>query len=241
MRIAFLGDIHGNFDALQAVLSAIDEEGVDSIYSVGDAVGYGAEPGECIAEIRRRKIPAVAGNHDYGVARRLSLEYFNAEARGSVRWTQSALNDDETQFLAALPLVVEGETFCVVHGSVAHPESFDYVLAVGDAAASFEELGKTCGFIGHSHMPAAFLRSDEGISVVSETEFTVPPDDKALVNVGSVGQPRDGNPDAAYAIYDAESGKVAFRRVRYDIDEAARKILAAGLPALNAYRLYLGR
>lgn len=241
MRVAVLGDIHGNFDALSAVLSEIDSEGIEAIFCVGDIVGYGAEPSECLAEVRGREIPTVAGNHDYAVVGHVSHEYFNPEAGETVLWTLSVLSDDDKAFLSDLPLVFEHEDFSLVHSTLVNPGSFDYILTVADAAASFDALRKRCAFFGHSHIAGAFFREDKTVVPVEEAQFTLPTDGKALVNVGSVGQPRDGNPAAAYAVCDPESGLVEIRRVPYDVDTASRKIVEAGLPRVNAYRLFLGR
>lgn len=241
MRFVLLADIHGNFDALQAVLAEVERYHADATFCLGDIVGYGAEPERCMAEVRERRIPCIAGNHDFAAAGTTELSFFNAEAKESVLWTRSQLSAEELRFLADLPLVRDEAVFALAHGSFVAPESFEYVLNALDAAVSLERMKKPCGFVAHTHVPGAFVLEGNLISVRQEETFRVPDGSAALINVGSVGQPRDTNPMAAYALFDTESRSVDIRRVAYNVDSAAQKILAAGLPPINAYRLYLGR
>jgi diadenosine tetraphosphatase ApaH/serine/threonine PP2A family protein phosphatase len=244
MRIGILGDIHSNLDALRAVVSALKDRSIDHWVQVGDIVGYGAEPVECIQLVRELGCTVCLGNHDAAVVGLLSTEYFNPYARQAVEWTRRQLDSDEMDFLRQLPLVVEREQYTVVHGTLHLPDEFGYVMSVVEAKDSMRGQNSKVCFVGHSHVPAIYLQgaSPEEVQVVFSPEVTAKTDaaTKVLMNVGSVGQPRDEDPRAAYAIYDTETGEASILRVDYDIGSAQRKILAAGLPEVLASRLALG-
>lgn len=240
MRYAILGDIHSNLEALEAVLADIAKARVDALYCVGDIVGYAADPGKCIARLKEINCPTVAGNHDYGVVEKTSVEYFNPDARDAVLWTRKNLSDEDKKYLVDLPLVLDCEHFTLAHGTLHSPDSFDYILTIYDAHLSFQTLQRSICFLGHSHVPITFF-NDNPISYMIEPEINLDGTDKVLVNVGSVGQPRDQDKRAAWALYDVEKRRVWIRRVEYDVEAAARKILEAGLPQMNAERLSLGR
>jgi len=235
-----LGDIHGNLDALDAVLEETEQFSPDRYLCVGDIVGYGAEPSECIRRIQELDCLCIAGNHEYAVLGKTSIEYFTSEATRSIKWTQRQLSDEDLDFLDSLPLVVDEEDFTMAHGTLHNPEYFEYIQTIYDAQRSFHELDNEICFLGHSHVPVGFFDSDP-IEYTLRPLIELPDSRKCLVNVGSVGQPRDQNPRASYAIYDTENRLVRIRRVRYDIESAARKIREAGLPEFNAERLYEGR
>ena len=240
MRFGIIGDIHSNLHALDRVLECLDAEDVDQILCVGDIVGYGAYPSECIRKLRELEIPSVAGNHDFGVVGKTSIEYFNPDARNAVLWTREQLTNEEKDFLESLPLTMELPGFCLAHGTLHEPQLFEYIQTVYDAFLSFQALNKKICFLGHSHVPITFF-DDNPISYVLEPEIPVGDVGKMLVNVGSVGQPRDQDPRAAYAIYDTDEKKIWIKRVMYDIESAATSIREAGLPIMNAERLWLGR
>jgi len=240
LRYGIFGDVHGNLDALEAVLAALEREEVDKFYCVGDIVGYGARPSECIARIRALDCPTVAGNHDHGVVEKTSIEYFNPDARGAVLWTREHLSEEEMSFLADLPLVVDTSEFTLAHGTLHSPELFDYIQTIYDAHLSFQQLRRPICFLGHSHVPITFF-DDNPISYFMEPEIQIGGAERLLVNVGSVGQPRDQDPRAAYVVYDTAKRMIWVRRVEYDIDAAAEKIKEAGLPIMNAERLVMGR
>jgi len=223
MRYGIFSDIHSNLEALEAVLEALKKEKVDRYLCAGDIVGYAADPGECLKIIKGLNCPTVCGNHDWAVADMFDCSAFNDAARAAVEWTKVNLSGPEKDYLKGLPLVYEEEKITMVHGSLVRPEAFEYVFG-GEAAAKTIELCKTdiC-FIGHTHQPFEYHK---GI--------------KCLVNVGSVGQPRDGDPKAAYCVFDSESGQVRIKRVEYDVRSAMKKILAAGLPEYLAMRLAEG-
>jgi predicted phosphodiesterase len=240
VKYGVLGDVHGNLQALEAVLAELEKESVDGILCVGDLVGYGADPRGCVDRMRETKAVVVAGNHDWGSIGKTSIEFFNADAKESILWTRESLTDGETAYLTELPLVAEMQDVTLVHGTLYFPENFDYIQTLYDAHLSFSSLKTRVCFLGHSHIPIVFF-NDDPISYFLEPEIDLSLSSKTIVNVGSVGQPRDQDPRASYAIYDSEAGMVYLRRVDYDIKGAQDAIEEAGLPATNSHRLMFGR
>jgi diadenosine tetraphosphatase ApaH/serine/threonine PP2A family protein phosphatase len=243
MKYGILGDIHGNLSALDIALAAFRNERVDRILSVGDVVGYGAAPRECIERLRACDAIVVKGNHDAACTSEIDIRFFNNYARDAVRWTQSVLSEEELAWLKDLPLVAHLEHCSVAHGTYHRPELYDYIQSTTDADPSLDEMILPVCFVGHTHVPVTLLRlKDDPL----RTAYTVDPQidlteaAKALVNVGSVGQPRDEDPRTAFAIYDSREDRVEIRRSVYDIDVEARRIRDAGLPSVLADRLFLG-
>lgn len=240
MRYAILSDIHANLHALDAVLEDVRQVGVESYICLGDIVGYGPFPEECVDRVRDLGCLTVAGNHDYAVLGKISTEHFNALAKATTEWTRESLSRESLDFLESVPLVHELDNLSIVHGSYYSPELFDYVQTSYDAFLSLTKMpGQIC-FIGHSHIPVTFLQNPY-VTYSLEREIDVPPQAKVLVNVGSVGQPRDQNPRASYAVYDDEARKICLRRVSYDIDGAVVAICDRGLPSVLGERLKIGR
>lgn len=240
MRYGIFGDIHGNFDALEAVFKALDQERVDVCLCTGDIVGYGAEPSRCIAAVRERCLVCLAGNHDHAACGKLDTEFFNVFAKQVARWTEEHLSDDEKKWLASLPFVCHFEDFAIAHGSAHSPEVFNYITSIFDAELSFECLDKPLLFYGHTHIPLAFFDTVP-MTYTMDDEIRINPEGKTLVNIGSVGQPRNEDPRASFAVYDAEQQIVQVHRAGYDVKSAGRKIIAAGLPEALAIRLELGK
>lgn len=243
MRYAILGDIHSNETALQAVLKHIDRENVDVLVSVGDVVGYGPSPGACISLLRERDAVVVKGNHDSACVGELSIQHFNNYARKAVIWTKGVLTKDECKWLSALPLSVELNDCEVSHGSLFQPELFNYTQSISDADLSLETMKTPVCFVGHTHVPVTLWRpaTNGGTTEFNfEVVIALGEASKSLVNVGSVGQPRDEDPRAAYALFDSKQQTVELRRVQYDIDLEAAMFRDAGLPDVLAERLYLG-
>jgi diadenosine tetraphosphatase ApaH/serine/threonine PP2A family protein phosphatase len=240
VRYAVLGDVHGNLPALEAVLEDIDSFGVDTILCVGDVVGYGANPGDCLHLCRERFHCSVGGNHDCGATGRMDLTYFNADARDAITWTDEQLSERDRDYLGDLPLTAQYDGVSLVHSSPHFPENYSYIQTLYDAELAFSKLEQDVGFIGHSHVPIIFINSDP-VDYFLVSHFNLPRNRQVIVNVGSVGQPRDLDSRACYVIMDTDEGKVHIRRVEYDIDAAADNIRAAGLPETNAQRLYWGR
>ncbi len=241
MKIAVVSDIHGNYDALEAVLEDIDNQGgVERIYCLGDVIGYGAMPNECVEKIREVTADVVAGNHDFASVGKLSFEFFNTYAKKSALWTKQILNKENIDWLLARNYIEHIDNFTLVHGTPFSPEMFHYISTLNDAKVSFEEMTKDICFVGHSHVPIVFFDTNP-ISYVVKEEINLSNNEKVIVNVGSVGQPRDENPKSCYAIYDNEENTVRLIRVKYDIDAAYDKIIKAGLPEILAARLREGR
>jgi len=245
MRIGVLGDIHGNVEALTTVISALREDGVDIFVQVGDIVGYGPEPSRCIELVRELGCVVCLGNHDAAVLDLLDASYFNQFARAAIDWTRDQLSEDDLRFLRGLPLVVRQPPFTVVHGTMHMPEQFGYVISPVEAIESLQHQDTRLCFVGHSHVPAMYLAQKDNlrdlrVMMNSEAEVSYKDADLVLMNVGSVGQPRDEDPRAAYAFIDTDEEIACIRRVAYDIPSVQRKILAAGLPDVLANRLSLG-
>jgi len=243
MRYGVLGDIHSNLTALTTVLDAMSKDRIDQLISVGDVVGYGAAPRECIHLVREAGAVVVMGNHDAACIERLDMMYFNAYAREAALWTQRVLDADDRAWLGGLPLTAHLEHCSVAHGTLYRPELFDYIQSPQDADPSLDIMPLPVCFVGHTHVPVTLMRLRDDLhrtAYTSDREIDVEEAHRALVNVGSVGQPRDEDPRTGYAIYDSEAGRVEIRRLEYDIDREAHSIRAAGLPEMLADRLYLG-
>lgn len=241
MRWAIFGDIHANIEALDAVMDECDSLGVDRFLCLGDIVGYGANPKECLERIVDMNIPIVAGNHDWAVCGKLSIEFFNTYAKQAVYWTREQLGENHMEALRSWPLVDEvNDEITIVHGSLNFPDLFDYIQTSQDARLSLEKLNTRVCFLGHSHVPVTFF-SGPMVSYTMSYEIELEGFEKALVNVGSVGQPRDENPMSSFGLYDDETKQVSIKRVPYDLEKAGAKILDAGLPEILAERLKYGR
>ena len=245
MITALLSDIHGNLEALHACLRHAQESGADRYAFLGDLVGYGADP-EAVIDVVRRHAQAgsvaVKGNHDAAIAQ--PSGYMNDAAAEAIDWTRGVLSADAKNFLASMPLCVRDETSCFVHASAARPERWDYVDSPAEAARSMIAAGTAYTFSGHVHDQALYFQLPTGkvgaFHPQPGSPVPVPSHRRWLALVGSVGQPRDGNPAAAYALFDPEARMLTFQRVPYDRAETARKIRAAGLPEMLAYRIGAG-
>lgn len=240
MRYAIFGDIHGNLEALTAVIEEIGKADIDECICLGDLVGYGGNPEECVERVRELNSLCVAGNHDYAAIGHLDISFFNALARDAAVWTSKALSGRSKDYLQSLSFVEHLTNFVIVHGSLQAPEAFNYIQTVREAEYTFRLMDKNVCFCGHSHIPLTFFDS-EPMTYSLDTEVQLKPETKVIVNVGSVGQPRDERPEASFAIYDEDAGRVELKRVGYDVQTAAKKITEAGLPEPLALRLFLGK
>lgn len=245
MRIALLTDIHGNREAFKACLDDVRTRGVDKIVLLGDYVGYGADPEWCVHRVMEevsKGAVAVLGNHDAAVND--DREGMNSNAKITMLWTRGQLGTEERAFLAGLPMEARDGTRLYVHSDPASPTQWTYVMDGADAANSLRGTGAQATFVGHVHRPAIYAVASTGkiTNFVPVTGTPVPllSQRRWLVVVGSVGQPRDGNPAAAYSIYDERTTEITSIRVPYDVDAAAAKVLAAGLPEVLARRLKQG-
>jgi len=240
VRYAVFGDIHGNLDALEAVLAEIERLGADALICLGDIVGYGAEPRECIARVRELECLTLAGNHDHAAIGKLDVEFFNPFAREAAMWTREELSDEDRDYLASLGFVEHVDGFAVAHGSLHGPELFNYVQSIHDAELSLEALDKPLLLVGHTHVPLTFFDS-RPMTYSMDLEIPVDPKSRTIANVGSVGQPRDEDPRACFGLYDTDDAQVTLYRVPYDVEAAGRKIVDAGLPEALALWLQLGK
>jgi predicted phosphodiesterase len=240
MRIAIFGDIHANLEALEVVLADAREQGCTSYICLGDVVGYNANPRECLQIVQSLKCPVVKGNHDDYASSDSSLESFNPLAEVAIQWTRDELTPVEKAWLGALPLISKIRGFTVVHASLEDPGGWGYVLNQLDAAASFSKQTTKLCFFGHTHNPRAYIKDSSVVGLPFE-QLIVEPDKRYFVNVGSVGQPRDGDWRAAYVVFDEEKRMIRLRRLRYDLPKTQGKILAAGLPPRLADRLAYGK
>jgi diadenosine tetraphosphatase ApaH/serine/threonine PP2A family protein phosphatase len=241
MRVLVVSDVHANIVALDAVLE--DAGPVDQTWSLGDIVGYGPEPNACIARLRDREHVAIAGNHDWGVLGKLDLAEFNNDARHANLWTRDQLAPASREYLEALPEMVAQGEFTLAHGSPRHP-IWEYLFYATSAAVSFEHFEGPVCLVGHTHVPVVFELSAETQQCLAqpllETPLAVGGPNRYIVNPGGVGQPRDGDPRAAYALFDTETRLLAHRRVAYDVEATQAQMRRAGLPARLISRLQFG-
>ncbi|MCK5120004.1 MAG: metallophosphoesterase family protein [Candidatus Latescibacteria bacterium] len=240
MRYGIISDIHGNLEALHAVLDHLSRERIERYVCLGDLVGYGANPNECVALVRELTDWVIAGNHDWVAVGLADNRAFNPHAKNAALWTARCLTEEHRSYLCSLPLKRSDGDFLFVHSTPEAPERWRYILSSHEAGKHFDVLNAQICFIGHSHRPVVFALNDEEHVLVLGTDFRIKPNWKYIVNVGSVGQPRDGDPRAAYAVFDAEETTVEIKRVSYDIEKAQQKIRGAGLPDIEAERLAYG-
>lgn len=241
-KIALFSDVHGNLEALEAVLEDIADRGVQRMVCLGDIVGYGPDPSACVARIRELGCPAVLGNHDEACFSPGMDGMMNELAQAGIAHAQRHLNDSQKEWLAELPHVIEADDFSAVHSSLDEEEFWPYVLARPDAARHFRYQEKPLAFCGHTHRPAIWQQEGKKIRTpLVERSLKLAPGSRHLINVGSVGQPRNARSEASYVVYDPHAATVEFQLVPYDFFKTQNKILEAGLPAFLALRLELGR
>lgn len=239
--MAIVSDVHANLAALQAVFD--HARAIDAVWCLGDIVGYGPQPNECIALLRERAGWAVAGNHDLAATGGMGVEEFNDAAAAAARWTAEQLTEESSAYLRALPpVVIEGD-FTMVHGSLRWPE-WEYLLSTEQAQAQFELQTTPYSLVGHSHLPFVFREEPArppSLERAPSGECTLLEKDRLIINPGSVGQPRDSDPRAGYALFDSESQTVTHHRVDYDIAATQAAMRAADLPVWLIERLSEGR
>jgi predicted phosphodiesterase len=232
MKYAIISDIHSNLEALLKAFEIIDKEKVDEIICLGDIVGYGANPNECIDLVRSRCSTIILGNHDAAVLHPFLFDDFNPLALKALQWTAEQLTDESRMLLSSLPMVGRKENILFVHSSPSSPELWDYIVDSEDAASALQNFDERLCFIGHTHIPGIFSQQGSVKSITREEQF--------LVNVGSVGQPRDRNPMLAFGIFDSSTWDYRLIRSEYNIEQAAEKIFKAGLPRELGVRLMHG-
>jgi predicted phosphodiesterase len=241
MRVLVISDIHANLTALEAVLQDVHD--FDEVWCLGDLVGYGPDPNECIERVQTLpNLHCLVGNHDHAALGLIPISKFNYDAQTGIAWTMGVLTKKNRDFLQSLPAILEMGDFTLAHGSPREP-IWEYILDIHLANANFEVMETDYCLVGHSHLPMIFQRSDSH-------SYTIPiviPEGEAfllqpcmILNPGSVGQPRDLNPRAAYAILDTEANTWEQKRVAYDVTDVQLRILQAGLPERHATRLVAG-
>jgi len=240
MRYAIFGDIHGNLEALEVVLEKLAREKPDRYICIGDIIGYGADPTACMEKIKSLDCIRVAGNHDWAAAGLIDPDFFSSTARTAINWTITRLSGQDREILRQTKLIERIDHITISHANFYQPELFEYIQTNHELQAGFKYLETSLGVIGHSHIPIAYQLTRQPISRIIEPLIEIKPHSKTIVNVGSVGQPRDEDPRATYAIYDTIEGLLELKRVNYNVEKAGRKIIAAGLPQVLAERLKYG-
>ncbi|MFL5841438.1 MAG: metallophosphoesterase family protein [Thermoleophilaceae bacterium] len=242
-RVALLSDVHGNLPAFEAVLADIRATGVDQIWNLGDLVGYGAQPNECVALARETCDVCLIGNHDLVVIDKLNVDDFSANAATAALWTKDHIAEETRTFLTGLSPKDESREMALYHASPRDP-IWEYVLSVGLAEACIEAMPSRLAAVGHSHVALWFWRNEGGRTIGEQAGAGMEIDlskGEWILNPGGVGQPRDGDPRAAWVLLDFEHSTALWKRVEYPIDEAAKAIEDAGLPRSLADRLYFGQ
>ncbi len=242
MRSLILSDIHSNLEALEAVLADAESRGgFDEVWCLGDTVGYGPDPGRCIALLQQHNFTSVVGNHDLAAVGSLSTRDFNAHARFAAHWTASQLTREEARFLSSLPRVLRRGDFTLVHGSLRDPV-LEYLISAESAMATFRLLETPFCLVGHSHIPFVCREGDSeyNLEPFPEGDAIRLGGERLVINPGGVGQPRDHDPRPSYAIYDGDEGTIRRQRVGYEIAATQEKMRRAGLPGPLINRLDFG-
>lgn len=241
MRTLVISDIHANLTALEAVLKSADK--YEAVWCLGDLVGYGPDPNQCVATIRELpKLKCIIGNHDAAALMQIDADTFNPEARSALLWTRKELTDDSRDFLSGLPEKIEIGQVTLSHGSPRHPV-WEYLLDTRTATINFEYFTTRLCFVGHTHLPVVYTLHNENNLArlnIPESNIKISLPQRAIINPGSVGQPRDRDPRAAFAIYDDENNTWDYRRAEYNIPSVQKRMEAAGLPRRHIDRLTAG-
>ncbi|NLP01783.1 MAG: metallophosphoesterase family protein [Fibrobacter sp.] len=244
MRFAFISDIHANLEALEAVLKDIDGQSIDEVICLGDIVGYGANPNECVEIVNKRCPVTLLGNHDAAAVDLLSTQHFNIHAKIAIEWTSRNLKKESRQFLRSQPYKHQKLQMTLVHATPYEPNMWYYITSLEEAAFNFQFFDSQLCFIGHTHIPLIIvLDKNNELYVHQDTSVCLHDVEGArlLINVGSVGQPRDRNPGSCYGIFDSEKGVFSYRRVTYNIEKAQAKMKKARMPEFLISRLEDGR
>jgi len=251
MRYAVLSDIHSNLEALSAVMDMLASQWVDRDFCLGDVVGYGADPSACLGRLATCQAVVVSGNHDAACIGKLEMGWFNEAAKAAVLWTRDQLSFTDLDALRRWPLTATEDGFTLVHGTLRHPSRFEYLVDVAQAMDTMTACRTLMCLVGHTHVPCVIefdrmqrtiLRFLTSPAELAEVLFRDEPSAvRYVVNPGSVGQPRDGDPRASVMVIDTSAKRMAIHRVSYDIASAQRKIRNAGLPGFLADRLAVGR
>lgn len=237
---AVISDVHSNLEALESVLKDIKKRKVDEIIFLGDAVGYGPNPNECLELLKKRCKIMMAGNHDWGAVGQTNIDYFNEYAKAAIIWTREVLTEKNQGFIKALPIIknMKKENILLVHSTPKEPSAWHYLLTLWDAEMNFHYFEQRICLVGHSHQPFIIERLPSGEMVTHRAEAVLGENERYIINVGSVGQPRDGDSRACYALI--RGNKVEIVRVKYNIEETQRKMRENDLPLSLIERLSSG-
>lgn len=242
MKFAVISDIHSNLEALTAVLKDIEKHKVDAIHCLGDVIGYGCDPKACLDMVNKNCEIKLMGNHEYLILGLISQDNCNSSAQASYQWTLKQITDYELALIEEFQMKSVYEDCLLVHSSPFKPEEWHYIVNSQQAELAFENLNEKFCFFGHSHLPMIFVENKDNLPRMKVGhDFIMDPDYRYLVNVGSVGQPRDKDPRASYVIVDTEEWEVLFKRVEYDIISAQNKMKEAAMPDLLVQRLAVGK
>jgi len=241
MHYAVISDVHSNVEALEAVLENVDQRNIEEILFLGDAVGYGPNPNECVELLMRRCKMLLAGNHDWGVVGLTDIAYFNEDARYAIEWTRGVLTGKNKKILESFPVKkeIKESNFFLVHSTPKEPEEWHYLLTLWDAEINFQYFDNRFCFLGHSHQPLIIEKLSSGELVTYKEVASIKENDRYIINVGSVGQPRDGDPRASYAVID--DGKAEIVRIPYEVRKVQEKMKKVLLPVPLIERLSVGR
>lgn len=242
MKVAIISDIHSNLEALWAVLKDINKRRLKNIFCLGDIVGYGANPDECMELCYKEADQIIAGNHDWAIIDKTDLSNFNPVAAQAVKWTKEHINPENIKRLQELSIKKTIGNILLVHSTPDHPEKWHYLITLDEFEKAFNFFTEQICFIGHSHIPNVVFQDANGYTdFLYESYFPIIPKRRYIINVGSVGQPRDLDPRACYVIYDGNKHAIDFIRVEYNIPLAGQKIIDAGLPEILSERLLVGK
>jgi predicted phosphodiesterase len=240
-KIAFLSDIHGNLQALQSVLQDLDSKEVRHLASLGDVVGYGGHPNECLDLVRTRFRYSVYGNHEMALLRNEIAAGYRLEIRNSLEFHKSKLSARNLNYIGSLPLSIDDPNFTASHGSLHNPTEFEYVFTEHDADSHFAKQKTRIAFCAHTHAPSIWMQKNGRTTFTEAKDIYLNDSGKYLIDVGSAGQPRDGDARACYVIFDPDEQRVEFFRISYDVKDAAEAVLQCGGSPSFASRLFLGR
>jgi predicted phosphodiesterase len=242
MRYAFFSDVHANLEALKAVILDFRSEKIDRIVFLGDAVGYGPNPNECVELINQVAETKLMGNHDFAALGLMDTDYFNQYATESIDWTKHSLTKKTIEIMSDFELTAETDNIMMAHSSPKEPDRWHYILDMDDVKENFKFFERQICLVGHTHRPFIVSLHDDGNCIVShKKEEKVTDNCRYLVNIGSVGQPRDGDPRSCYLIYDKDNNNLKIKRVAYDLSNTQKQMAEHGLPEYLIERLAAGR
>lgn len=241
MRIAIISDIHGNYLALEKVFADIDRQDVDEVICLGDIVGYGPMPNECVELVKERSLISLMGNHDAAALGKDSIDTFNTNAQKAIIWTKDILSEEAKQYLSTASWLYSNGNYTYVHSSPNKPEEWTYIATIHQAMEQFAFFNGQVCFVGHTHVAIIFAQNQFSHLSSRNENLVFENSERYIVNVGAVGQPRDYDPRACYGILDTENNSFEFRRLEYDIKKTQELMQEVGLPKYLIERLVDGR